>query len=100
MTVKPLKRDDGTPYGFFVGAASFSRVCDTISRFSGLEFTRRRRFFWSYQHIRAEFTFKDCRFRVTPDEDDDFVWVLPEDEDVTCREIDEIRNFVERHLGG
>ena len=97
MNVKSLKRDDGRPFGFWVDGASFACLCRSISQFPGVVFTRKRRFFWWYSDIRAEFTFKGNAFEIETDPLDNGFWIAPKDKEATHPEIQEIQSYVEKY---
>ena len=97
METTPLKRKDGTQFGFVANDISFSNLCDCISKFPGVTFARRRRFFWWYGNIHAEFVFKGDTFKIDPDPWDDGFWVAPKDKSATFSEIEGIRCHVEEH---
>jgi len=47
-----------------VEGASFRRLCNCLSKLSGVAFTSRRRFFWSALDIRGEFLFRGHAFKI------------------------------------
>ena len=97
MNVKSLKRDDGRPFGFLADGISFAHLCLCVSQFPGVVFTRKRRFFWWYSDIRAEFIFKGNAFKIETDPWDNSFWIQPKDKEATHPEIQEIQNHVEKH---
>lgn len=61
---------------------SLGKLCKLLSKLAGVEFTHRRRFFWSSEDIRAEFIFCGHRVKVEPDPWDDSIWIMPANEAV------------------
>jgi hypothetical protein len=98
MTVRALKREDEAPYGFVADEASFSLLCDCLSKVPGVVFTSRRWFCWFSDQISAEFALRGTLFKVQPNSDYDFISVVPRNDEVTLTEIEEVRHHVELHL--
>jgi hypothetical protein len=80
--------------GFVVEGIPFSRLCVWLSEFPGVEFTRRRWFFWSARDIRAEFALGGHSFRIQPEPGGKRVRVCPGDESSIPCEIGKLRDYV------
>jgi hypothetical protein len=92
-----MKIEEFNPgYSFRVGGVSYGRLCRYLSTLPGLAFTRRRRFFWSIQDVRAEFTFHEHIFFVDTDPWDYALWVLTADKQIHPPEMQALREHIER----
>jgi len=93
--INPVEDPDGQPRSFYTYKVPFDRLCRCIASMSGVEFTRRPRFYWSGEDAIAEFRLKGHEFKV------ETIWadthVCPKDDVSSYPEIVEIEEHVERN---
>lgn len=78
---------DATTYGF---------VCRAVALVPGVEFKKRRRFFWSGENVGAEFAFRGHAFKIETDSWDGAFWVMTNDGQKHEAEMQDLREAVER----
>ncbi|HEX5220107.1 MAG TPA: hypothetical protein VFZ59_11115 [Verrucomicrobiae bacterium] len=83
-------------HSFRVACATYGGLCRAVSKIPGVIFTRKRKFFWSFEDICAEFTFRGCEFQIQADTWDGALWILTKDQAAHTSEIQELREAVEQ----
>jgi hypothetical protein len=84
-------------HSFRVACVTYGGLCRAVSKIPGVIFTRKRKFFWSFEDIGAEFTFRGCQFQIEADTWDGALWILTKDRAAHVSEMQELREAVEKY---
>ena len=92
-----MKIEEFNPgHSFRVGGTSYARLCRYLAQLPGVSFIRRRRFFWSYHDVGAQFTFCGHKFLVDTDQFDYALWILTGDQQSHLPEMQMLQEHIQR----